>query len=54
MATVVAVQAAQLFGIGLLLILAGLAFLGFGPGRAAAQLGLHDPGRLAHLDDARG
>ena len=30
MATVIAVQAAQLFGIGLL-IKAGLAFLGFGP-----------------------
>jgi peptide/nickel transport system permease protein len=30
MATVVAVQAAQLFGIGLLIV-AGLAFLGFGP-----------------------
>ena len=31
MATVIAVQAAQLFGIGLLIV-AGLAFLGFGPG----------------------
>ena len=30
MATVIAVQAAQLFGIGLLIV-AGLAFLGFGP-----------------------
>ena len=45
MATVVAVQAAQLFGIGLLIV-AGLAFLGFGPAGAGAELGLHDPGRL--------
>ena len=45
MATVVAVQAAQLFGIGLLIV-AGLAFLGFGPAEPRAELGLHDPGRL--------
>ena len=45
----IAVQAAQLFGIGLL-IQAGLAFLGFGPAEPAAELGRHDPGRLAaHL-----
>ena len=49
MATVAAVQAAQLFGIGLL-IQAGLAFLGLRPGRTPAELGLHDPGRVeAHL-----
>ena len=45
MATVVAVQAAQLYGIGLLIV-AGLAFLGLRARRARAQLGLHDPGRL--------
>ena len=49
MATVVAVQAAQLFGIGLLIqCRAGVP--GLRSGRAAAQLGLHDPGRVqAHL-----
>ncbi|GAB3318425.1 dipeptide/oligopeptide/nickel ABC transporter permease/ATP-binding protein [Geodermatophilus aquaeductus] len=38
MATVVAVQAAQLFGIGLLIV-AGLAFLGFGPGEPEPSWG---------------
>ncbi|MGY1739102.1 ABC transporter permease, partial [Geodermatophilus sp. SYSU D00684] len=38
MATVVAVQAAQLFGIGLLVV-AGLAFLGFGPGEPEPSWG---------------
>ncbi|WP_116453607.1 dipeptide/oligopeptide/nickel ABC transporter permease/ATP-binding protein, partial [Blastococcus litoris] len=38
MATVVAVQAAQLYGIGLLII-AGLAFLGFGPAEPAPSWG---------------
>ena len=39
MATVVAVQAAQLFGIGLL-IKAGLAFLGFGPAEPQPSWGI--------------
>ncbi|WP_336031793.1 dipeptide/oligopeptide/nickel ABC transporter permease/ATP-binding protein [Geodermatophilus sp. FMUSA9-8] len=38
MSTVVAVQAAQLFGIGLLVV-AGLAFLGFGPGEPEPSWG---------------
>ncbi|HZB18934.1 MAG TPA: dipeptide/oligopeptide/nickel ABC transporter permease/ATP-binding protein [Blastococcus sp.] len=38
MATVVAVQAAQLYGIGLLIV-AGLAFLGFGPAEPAPSWG---------------
>ncbi len=38
MGTVIAVQAAQLFGIGILVV-AGLAFLGFGPGEPAPSWG---------------
>jgi peptide/nickel transport system permease protein len=51
MATVVAVQAAQLFGIGLLIV-AGLAFLGFGPGEPAPSWGFMIQDASGHLFDA--
>jgi peptide/nickel transport system permease protein len=51
MATVVAVQAAQLFGIGLLIV-AGLAFLGFGPGEPEPSWGFMIQDASGHLFDA--
>ncbi|CCH87620.1 Oligopeptide/dipeptide ABC transporter, ATPase subunit [Modestobacter italicus] len=51
MATVVAVQAAQLFGIGLLIV-AGLAFLGFGPGEPDPSWGFMIQDASGHLFDA--
>ena len=51
MATVVAVQAAQLFGIGLL-ILAGLAFLGFGPAEPQPSWGFMIQDASQHIYDA--
>ena len=50
MATVVAVQAAQLFGIGLL-INAGLAFLGFGPGEPNPSWGFMIQDASKHIYD---
>ena len=50
MATVAAVQAAQLFGIGLL-INAGLAFLGFGPAEPQPSWGLMIQDASAHVYD---
>jgi len=51
MATVVAVQAAQLFGIGLLIV-AGLAFLGFGPGEPRPSWGFMIQDASKHIYDA--
>jgi peptide/nickel transport system permease protein len=51
MATVIAVQAAQLFGIGLL-ILSGLAFLGFGPAEPAPSWGTMIQTASQHIYDA--
>ena len=51
MATVIAVQAAQLFGIGLLIV-AGLAFLGFGPGEPDASWGFMIQDASSHIYDA--
>jgi peptide/nickel transport system permease protein len=51
MATVVAVQAAQLFGIGLLVV-AGLAFLGFGPAEPEPSWGFMIQDASGHLFDA--
>ncbi|WP_448628343.1 dipeptide/oligopeptide/nickel ABC transporter permease/ATP-binding protein [Geodermatophilus sp. URMC 64] len=51
MATVVAVQAAQLFGIGLLIV-AGLAFLGFGPGEPEPSWGFMIQDASGHVFDA--
>ncbi|PWW25004.1 peptide/nickel transport system permease protein [Geodermatophilus normandii] len=50
MATVVAVQAAQLFGIGLLIV-AGLAFLGFGPAEPEPSWGFMIQDASGHLFD---
>ena len=50
MATVVAVQAAQLFGIGLLVV-AGLAFLGFGPAEPEPSWGFMIQDASGHLFD---
>ena len=51
MATVVAVQAAQLFGIGLLIV-AGLAFLGFGPAEPEPSWGFMIQDASGHMFDA--
>ena len=51
MATVVAVQAAQLFGIGLLIV-AGLAFLGFGPAEPEPSWGFMIQDASEHIFDA--
>ena len=51
MATVIAVQAAQLFGIGLL-ILSGLAFLGFGPAEPTPSWGTMIQTASQHIYDA--
>jgi peptide/nickel transport system permease protein len=51
MATVVAVQAAQLFGIGLLIV-AGLAFLGFGPAEPDPSWGFMIQDASGHMFDA--
>ncbi len=50
MGTVIAVQAAQLFGIGILVV-AGLAFLGFGPGEPAPSWGFMINDASSHLFD---
>jgi peptide/nickel transport system permease protein len=50
MATVVAVQAAQLYGIGLLIV-AGLAFLGFGPGEPEPSWGFMIQDASSHMFD---
>ena len=51
MARVAAVQAAQLFGIGLLMV-AGLAFLGFGPGEPEPSWGFMIQDASTHIYDA--
>ena len=51
MATVIAVQAAQLFGIGLLIV-AGLAFLGFGPAEPEPSWGVMIQDASGHIYDA--
>jgi peptide/nickel transport system permease protein len=51
MATIVAVQAAQLFGIGIL-ILSGLAFLGFGPAEPEPSWGFMIQDASKHVFDA--
>ncbi|WP_225232202.1 dipeptide/oligopeptide/nickel ABC transporter permease/ATP-binding protein [Klenkia terrae] len=50
MGTVIAVQAAQLFGIGILVV-AGLAFLGFGPGEPDPSWGFMINDASSHLFD---
>ena len=50
MATVVAVQAAQLYGIGLLIV-AGLAFLGFGPAEPEPSWGFMIQDASSHMFD---
>jgi peptide/nickel transport system ATP-binding protein/peptide/nickel transport system permease protein len=51
MATVVAVQAAQMFGIGLVIV-AGLAFLGFGPAEPEPSWGFMIQDASGHIYDA--